>query len=135
VKRLLATVTFALAILGFGTSLAYAQRVPGELSLEAEDGTYLGCVTCGDWHVYSISNPSGLYGSTNGAFSVWNANGLYGRISSPYSMCNGNFYNQYYIVDDRGRVFDALHISDGALTDLGVNLLIDICSFQERFSQ
>lgn len=133
-KRLLTTFTYALVLLGVNPSLALAQRVSGELSLEAENGTYIGCISCDDWHPYSIWNTRGLYGSTNGAFSVWNTRGLYGSTGSVYSMCNRFSYNQYYIINDRGRVLDELHISDGAYTDLGLFLVNEICSFQTRFS-
>jgi hypothetical protein len=131
---LLASAASLLSVLSVLALPVEAQRVLGEFTLEAENGTFLGCVTCGDWHVYSIWNPNGLYGSVNGAFSVWNPNGLYGRMNSPYSMCSRASYNPFYVVDDRGRVVDELHISDGAYTEPGLDLLDSICSIQQRFS-
>src|SRR5690242_12467515 len=62
--------------------LAHAGQLDG-LRLVAQDGTYLGMVSCG-----SIGNPYSIYGSRYGVHSIWNKFSLYGNEYGVYSPWN-----------------------------------------------
>ena len=57
-------------------------------ALIADDGTYLGCVSCSEFHPDSVRNPYGRYGSRFSPDSINNSYGRYGSEFSPLSARN-----------------------------------------------
>jgi hypothetical protein len=53
---------------------------------------YLGCLTCNSFHLESVCNRYGSYGSPYGLNSIWN---LYGNYGSPYDLYSP--WNSYSI--------------------------------------
>lgn len=54
----------------------------------ADGVTYLGCLTCNQFHLESVCNQFGTYGSQFAANSIWNQFGTYGSQFSSYSPWN-----------------------------------------------
>lgn len=74
----------------------------GEILLIAEDGQYLGCVSCSEFHPESILNDFGIYGSEFSPTSIWNELGVYGSSTGPYSACNEFTRTPPHMEDENG---------------------------------
>lgn len=62
--------------------------IPGRAVLIAQDGQYLGVVTCNPYDTDGIFNKYGMYGSKYSTTSIWNKYGLYGSKYALYSPFN-----------------------------------------------
>lgn len=76
-------------------------------------GTFLGCLSCPAADTTSISNTTGLYGSSVGAASITNHLSPYGNAISPYSACNPIAPDPPVIVDPQGGFHGRLTVNLG----------------------
>lgn len=72
---------------------------PTGTTLVAQDGQYLGIVTCNEFETDGIFNRFGSYGSRFSSTSIWNRFGSYGGQFGPYSPFN-SFAQPPEILDD-----------------------------------
>jgi hypothetical protein len=70
--------------------LEFLGDINGIAQLWAPDGQFLGWLSSDSFDQTSISNPSGLYGSSSGIYSIRNPSGMYGSASGMYSPYNIN---------------------------------------------
>lgn len=68
--------------------LEFLTDINGIAQLWAPDGQFLGWLSSDSFAQTSISNPSGLYGSSSGIYSIRNPSGMYGGVYGMYSLYN-----------------------------------------------
>lgn len=88
------------------TITASAVPVASNISLYLYGGVnnsvYLGCLTCNQFHVESVCNSYGTYGSTYSSSSIWNQFGTYGSSFQIYSPWNSFSNSGPLIVGSNG---------------------------------
>jgi len=79
-----------------------AEQVHFFLFSTADDGIYLGCLTCDALDDESVCHPSGAYGSRFRTYSIWYQDGVFGSQLSPYSPWNSSGTIAPYIMRSDG---------------------------------
>lgn len=77
----------------------------------ADHKTYLGCLSCPEYAVDSVSNTIRENGSPYSQTSVWNHFSQFGSVFSSYSVCNPHASDPPVIVDEEGVYYGRLTLN------------------------